>query len=87
MFAPPLAPAEEAACDALSSKDWNPVTVSGLRAILIPRDDAWVPPELQRAFGAAADVAVEELHCGRGHAVAGGWPEVLQKLMDRCAVA
>lgn len=49
-----------------------------LRGALVARDDAWVDAEALRAFCAAVGAPVSELHDGRGHAVLGGWFEVLQ---------
>jgi pimeloyl-ACP methyl ester carboxylesterase len=49
-----------------------------LQGVLVPRDDAWVPLGASQTFCAAARVPLHILSRGRGHALSGGWSEVLE---------
>jgi pimeloyl-ACP methyl ester carboxylesterase len=56
-----------------------------LRGVLVPRDDAWVPLDVSQTFCAAAGVPLTILSRGRGHAVSGGWPEILETVRSLLA--
>jgi pimeloyl-ACP methyl ester carboxylesterase len=56
-----------------------------LRGVLVPRDDAWVPLDVSQTFCAAAGVPLTILSHGRGHAVSGGWPEILETVCSLLA--
>src|SRR5262249_370484 len=49
-----------------------------LRGVLVPQDNAWVTLDVSQTFCAAANVPLTILSRGRGHAVRGGRPEILE---------
>jgi hypothetical protein len=56
-----------------------------LRGVLVPQADAWVPLDVAQTFCAATGAPLTVLSRGRGHAVSGGWPEILQTVCSLLA--
>jgi len=51
---------------------------TGLRGMLVPSDDAWVPLQVSRAWSIEIGAPLTMLERARGHAARGGWTEILE---------